>query len=93
MSDLKEKARQKLFQITEEMWNNLEVSEDYPIFHPEKYHRTKTQSIEEFIALILRRRAKSTPNAQNKAELRESDAHLKRLLKIFEKKLLEDENA
>ena len=69
------------------------VSSDRELTIKATYLGAKTQSIEEFIALILRRRAKSTPNAHNKAELRESDAHLKRLLKIFEKKLLEDENA
>ena len=53
----------------------------------------QTTTIEEFIALILRRRAKLEKTEESKPELRESDAHLKRLLKIFEKRLSEDENA
>jgi len=53
----------------------------------------RTQSIEDFIALLLRRRSKKEPKIEDKPKLRESDVNLERLLKIFEKKLSEDENA
>ncbi|NGX51051.1 MAG: hypothetical protein K1060chlam2_00908 [Chlamydiae bacterium] len=52
-----------------------------------------TQPIEEFIALLLKRGAKKTAQIEEKVELRESNANMQRLLKIFEKKLRDDENA
>ena len=53
----------------------------------------RTQPIEDFIALLLRRRSKKEPKVEDKSKLRESNANLQRLLKIFEKRLSEDENA
>lgn len=51
-----------------------------------------TQSIEEFIALLLKQNKDKRTEFEDKPIIRESEANLQRLLKIFEQQLSQDEN-
>ena len=76
-------------------WNSKNttlVTSDRELGIQASYLGVKTQTIEDFIDFLLKRRLKKTPGEDVKLELRESDANLKRLLDIFEKRLNEDES-
>ncbi|MCB1110300.1 MAG: NYN domain-containing protein, partial [Chlamydiia bacterium] len=63
--------------------NTMLITSDKRLAMEAKHHGAKVQSIEGFVQFILRRRKKK--GAEDKPEMRETDANIKRYLEAFKK--------